>query len=146
MSKKEVLILIVVGIISLVGGFATHQHWMKEHERFQKEQAENQAKRIVYGDYVKLSRMYCDQINHQYYPKDLKKMNKWDRTLVTCGVSFHNFYLRYTLIRYKQIMFYHPVTMDSKGNITIEKYNEPYCLVATDRGEVNVQEACERIP
>ena len=115
--------------------------------------AEYQKNRIVFGDYVKLTRITCNVI-WKFYPKSLTLgLSESDLNLVSCGEIESGFYLRHSLIRYKREMYSvywtwadYQWCKNGRCEAHIDKYNVPYCVIGTEKSEFAVEQECSRIP
>lgn len=103
--------------------------------------------KIVHGDYVKLTILDCKELN-KYPEKYTSGLEKLDLSLISCGEAFPQFYLKYSSIKYKQVMYrvnWVPADKDL-ANAKIKEYNVPYCVVGALDKHISVQEECSRIP
>jgi hypothetical protein len=136
------IVIAVVSIISVAVYLGE-----KSSEESDKRQAEYEKTRIVFGDYVKLTKLSCGIIKKEFSKKLTKGLEDFDTNLMSCGETYSNFYLRRSLIRYKhQMMMVDWEWAYDNQDAKILKYNVPYCVIATDIAEFPVAEPCERIP
>src|SRR5579864_1377615 len=102
-------------------------------------------------EFIELTRLECHPIKDIFKKSDFKNVKdlSWDfiSTLNSCGEIGEGFFLRKSLIRYKQRTFYHNPIWGKNGSneITEINYNIPYCVVGTDKAEVPVEQKCEDI-
>lgn len=95
-------------------------------------------------DFVKLDRAGCADVGDTYDTETLSNLDDFGKRTSSCALTYPNFYLRKSLIRYKQVMAYHnPEFKD--GKIVGFEWNIPYCVIATDIAEISVFQKCEDI-
>lgn len=149
MTEKQIGITIFsVGTLCLVGFI----YWMsvsltEARKNDEARRVEYEKTRIVFGDYVRLTRLDCNEIRKDYPKKLTKGLQDFDLGLTSCGETYANFYLKYSLIRYKQTMykvFWDWANEEHEAQIT--RYNVPYCVIGTDKAEFAVEQPCEKIP
>lgn len=135
--------LMLIGVV----WFFVHMHNLEVKSDQERAEYELTHPRIVFGDYVKLTRIDCRTVEKMYPKEYLRGLDHFHWSSISCAETYSGFYLKYSLIRYKQEMFQVYIKLADKTSPSeVLEFNVPYCVIGTDKAEFTVNEECSRIP
>lgn len=135
-------------VLVLAGGsYGCWSSIKNDRIKYDKLEEEFNKTNIIFGEYVRLTRVRCKPAEEYYTQEDLSGLEGFERWTTICAETFKDFYLRRSLIRYKQKMYRGAIQtyVPHESLAELLEINIPYCLIGTDVSEFAVLEDCDRI-